>query len=99
MSATTTISLKEHSNQEGGRNFQLALRSMKRYKHTTAYHDELRQAVKQADLEAVHGRTEGERRSARLRAIECQTELDLLLTGEGADAFHGLVRFQMPETI
>jgi len=76
-----------------GAKFSQAAASLKRYKNSKQYRDELRR------LAAAPLPTKGtmEIRKARLSRLEAQSELDMLKTGETADVFHGVIKFAMPE--
>lgn len=71
-----------------------AAASLKRYKNSKQYRNELRR------LAAAPLPTTGtmEIRKAKLARLEAQSELDLLRTGETADVFHGVIKFQKPES-
>lgn len=77
-----------------GAKFAQAAASLKRYKNSKQYRDELRR------LAAAPLPTKGsvmELRKARLSRLEAETELTMLKTGEAADVFGGVIKFQSPE--
>ena len=76
-----------------GAKFAQAAASLKRYKNSKVYRDELRR------LAAAPLPTKGTReiRKARLSRLEAQSELDVLRSGESADVFHGVIKFAAPE--
>lgn len=77
-----------------GAKFGQAAASLTRYKNSKAYRDELRRL---ADAPLP---TKGtmEIRKAKLARLEAQAELDVLRTGETADVFAGVIKFQLPES-
>ena len=78
-----------------GAKFGQAAASLKRFKNSKQYRDELRR------LAAAPLPTKGsvmEVRKARLSRLEAETELTMLKTGESADVFHGVIKFQAPES-
>ena len=77
-----------------GAKFSQAAQSLKRYKNSKAYRDELRK------LAAAPLPTKGavmEIRKARLSRLEAETELTMLRSGETANVFAGVIKFAMPE--
>ena len=77
-----------------GAKFGQAAASLKRFKNSKQYRDELRR------LAAAPLPTKGsvmEIRKARLSRLEAETELTMLKTGETADVFHGVIKFAAPE--
>lgn len=74
-----------------------ALRSLKNYKRTSEYREQIALAVHKAVLDEVQATTSGARLRARLTAFECRTELDSLERGESPDAFSGWCKFQPEE--
>ena len=77
-----------------GAKFGQAAASLKRYKNSKAYRDELR------TLAAAPLPTKGsvmELRRARLSRLEAESELTMLKTGETADVFAGVIKFQAPD--
>ena len=81
----------------GTTQFAVALRSLKRYKRTSTYRIQLIHTLREATRDAMDAPTPMEQRRARLRAIEAEAELDLLLHGEKPDMFRGLIHFGMPD--
>ena len=78
-----------------GAKFGQAAQSLKRFKNSKQYRDELR------TLAAAPLPTKGsamELRRARLSRLEAESELTMLKTGESADVFHGVIKFQAPES-
>ena len=77
-----------------GAKFGQAAASLKRYKNSKAYRDELR------TLAAAPLPTKGsvmELRRARLSRLEAESELTMLKTGETADVFAGVIKYQAPD--
>jgi len=77
-----------------GAKFSEAARSLKRYKNSKAYRDQLRAMV------AAPIPPKGsvmELREARLSRMEAESELAMLKTGASADVFYGVIKFQLPE--
>ena len=77
-----------------GAKFSQAAHSLKRFKNSKQYRDQLRALV------AAPVPTKGsvmEVRKARLSRLEAETELTMLRSGETADVFHGVIKFAMPE--
>ena len=76
-----------------GAKFSQAAQSLRRFKNSKQYRDELR------TLAAAPLPTKGsvmEIRKARLSRLEAETELTMLRTGEAADVFAGVIKFQAP---
>jgi len=77
-----------------GSRFAQAAASLKRYKNSTAYRDELRAAAR-TQVPATASLME--KRKLRLLKLEAESELAVLRSGEAPDIFHGLVKFAAPE--
>ena len=86
----------ETANELGGMEFRTAIRSLKRYKRTQDYRNQLRECITRAGTAEAEATTQESKRKARLRGLEARAELDLLLTGESPDVFRGAVHLPMP---
>jgi len=87
---------REVSTDRGGAGFGVACRSLKRYKKSPQYLQDLARAIEHARRDEATAMTEAERRDARLRRMECEHERALLDAGDGPDVFGGLVHFERP---
>jgi hypothetical protein len=76
-----------------GVKFGEAARSLKRYKNSKAYRDELRRLL---DAPIPTTGSPMEKRKITVSRMEAQSELDMLRTGESADIFSGVIKFQPP---
>jgi hypothetical protein len=72
-----------------------AARSLKRWKDTRAYRDQLRALVRQTVPATA---TAMEKRSAELLKLEAEMELEVLRTGAEPDVFSGVIKFATPKS-
>lgn len=89
--------LYETRDRQTSTSFDAALRSLKRYKRTPEYREQVELARKKAVLDEVQAATTGAQLRARLTAIECRMEMDCLERGEPPDPFSGWCKFRTAE--
>ena len=82
-----------HYEVAGAVEYRLTVRSLKRYKNSKEYRDDLRRAA----AKPVSQGSSMAARKARLSRLEAETELDLLMSGASPDVYRGLVRLPTAE--